>query len=192
MNISFGKKIPIAQCQIQNIKTGKFEPATVYELDCKDESDLLETRKPKSKWEYASYIHENMSDKYRYGAFSQDFDDCCFYILQDKNGETIGMAQTEEIYEDAYDLACLDTRKGKHYTFVGQTLLATVAREVQKKSGDILSVFGAVDSAMDFYKKVCGFKIGEFDRPYISAEDIPNFIQQTEERTNAKIIDLKG
>lgn len=192
MNISFGKKIPIAQCQIQNIKTGKFEPATVYEFDCKDESDLVETRKPKSQWQYANYIHENMSDKYRYGAFSQDFDDCCFYILQDKNGKTIGMAQTEEIYEDAYDLAYLDTKKGKHYKFVGQTLLATVAREVQKKSGDILSVFGAVDSAMDFYKKVCGFKIGEFDMPYIFAEDIPNFIKQTEERTKARIIDLKG
>ena len=192
MNISFGKKIPIAQCQIQNIKTGEFEPATVYELDCTEESDLLETRKPKSNWEYANYIHENMSDKYRYGSFSQDFDDCYFYILQDKNGNTIGMAQTEEIYEDAYDLAYLDTKKGKPYTFVGQTLLATVAREVQKKSGDILSVFGAVDSAINFYQKVCGFKIGEFDKPYISAEDIPNFIKQTEERTNAKIINLKG
>ena len=192
MNISFGKKIPIAQCQIQNIKTNKFEPAIIYELDCRDESDLLEARKPKSKWEYAKYIHENMCDKYRYGSFSQDFDGCYFYILQDKNGKTLGMAQTEEIYEDAFDLAYLDTKKEKNYKYVGQTLLAAVAREVQKKSGDILSVFGAVDSAMDFYKKTCGFKIGEFDRPYILYEEIPNFIKQTESRTNAPLIDLKG
>ena len=47
MNISFGKKIPIAQCQIQNLATKKFEPATIYELDCHDESDLLEVVKPK-------------------------------------------------------------------------------------------------------------------------------------------------
>ena len=192
MNISFGKKIPIIQTQIQNTKTGQFEPATVYELDCKDESDLLEVHKPKKEWEYAHYIHENMSDKYRYGAFSQDFDDCFFYVLENKDGETLGMAQTEEIYEDAYDLSYLDTKKRNGYKYVGQTLLATVAREVHKKSADILSVFGAVDSAMSFYEKVCGFKIGEFDKPYISYEDIPAFVKQTEERTKAKIIDLKG
>jgi hypothetical protein len=102
------------------------------------------------------------------------------------------MAQTEEIYEDAYDLAYLDTKKGKKYKYVGQTLLATITREVHKKSGDILSVFGAVESAMDFYEKICGFKIGEFDRPYIFYEEIPDFIKQTEERTNSPIIDLKG
>ena len=134
-----------------------------------------------------------MSDKYRYGAFSKDFNDCFFYVLENINGKTLGMAQTEEFYEDSYDLAYLDTQKGKNYKYVGQTLLATVAREVQKKSGDILSVFGAVDSAKDFYHKICGFKIGdEFDEPYISAEDIPTFVKQTEERTKAPIIDLKG
>jgi len=41
MNISFGKKIPLSQCQIQNKETGNFEKATVYELDCKDKNDIL-------------------------------------------------------------------------------------------------------------------------------------------------------
>ena len=36
-NISFGKKIPLTTCQIQDKKTGKFVPATLFEYDCKDE-----------------------------------------------------------------------------------------------------------------------------------------------------------
>ena len=41
-NISFGKKIPLTTCQIQDKKTGNFVPATLFEYDCKDEDDILE------------------------------------------------------------------------------------------------------------------------------------------------------
>ena len=192
MNISFGKKIPIAQCQIQNLTTGKFEPATVYELDCTDESDLLEVVKPSQEWEYAAYIHANMCDKVDFQKIFQSDGTDNFYILQNQQGETLGMSQVEEIYDGAHDLSYLDTKKDKQYKYVGQTLLATVAREVYKKASDIFSVYGAVDSAKDFYEKICGFKIGEFDMPYLSYEEIPAFIEQTESRTHAPIIDLKG
>ena len=192
MNISFGKKIPIAQCQIQNITTGKFEPATIYELDCTDESDLSEVVKPSREWEYAAYIHANMCDKVDYQRVFESGNNDCFYILQNKNGETLGMSQVEELYEGAYDLAYLDTKKDKEYKYVGQTLLATVAREVFKKTGEIFSIYGAVDSARAFYEKTCGFKIGEFNMPYIEIDEIPSFIKQTEKRTKSPIIDLKG
>ncbi|MBQ8886985.1 MAG: hypothetical protein IJY61_04720 [Candidatus Gastranaerophilales bacterium] len=191
MQISFGKKIPIAQCQIQNLKTGKFEPATVYELDCTDESDLLEVVKPTREWLYATYIHDNMCDRIELQNVYKEYDNSSFYILQNKDGETLGMSQVEEIYEGAFDLSYLDTKKKKPYKYVGQTLLATVAREVYQKATDAFSVYGAVDSARDFYEKICGFKIGEFDMPYLPYEEIPAFIEQTESRTHAPIIDLK-
>ena len=36
MNISFGQKIPMYHCSVQNTKTKEFVPATVYEYDCCD------------------------------------------------------------------------------------------------------------------------------------------------------------
>ena len=192
MNISFGKKIPIAKCQIQNLTTGRFEPATIFELDCKDESDLLEVVKPSREWEYAAYIHSNMCDKVDLQKIFGNDDTDRFYILQNKYGETLGMSQVEEIYDGAYDLAYLDTKKDKQYKYVGQTLLATVAREVFKKAGDSFSVYGAVDSAIKFYEKVCGFQLGDLGMPYLPWDEIPKFIKQTEKRTQSQIIDLKG
>ena len=192
MNISFGKKIPIAQCRIQNLTTGRFEPATIFELDCKDESDLLEAVKPSTEWEYAAYIHSNMCDKVDLQKIFGDDDSDTFYILQNQHGETLGMSQVEEIYDGAYDLAYLDTKKDKKYKYVGQTLLSTVAREVFKKAGDSFSVYGAVDSAIKFYEKICGFKLGDLGMPYLPCEEIPQFIKQTEIRTQSPIIDLKG
>ena len=38
--ISFGAKIPIAKCKIQNKESGQFENATVYEYTCSDKSDV--------------------------------------------------------------------------------------------------------------------------------------------------------
>ena len=89
-------------------------------------------------------------------------------------------------------LAYLDTKKDKQYKYVGQTLLATVAREVFKKAGDSFSVYGAVDSAIKFYEKVCGFQLGDLGMPYLPWDEIPKFIKQTEKRTQSQIIDLKG
>ena len=192
MNITFGKKIPIARCQIQNLTTGKFEPATVFELDCKDESDLFETVKPNNEWKYAAYIHDNMCDKVDFQKVFGNDDSNSFYILQNQQGETLGMSQLEEIYDGAFDLGYLDTKKDKNYKYVGQVLLATIAREVSKKASDIFTIYGAVDSAKDFYVKICGFKIGEFDMPYLQIEEIPAFVKQTEDRIHSSIIDLKG
>ena len=191
MNISFGKKIPIAQCQIQSIKTGKFEPATIYELDCKDETDVIETLKPQDKWIYARSINRNMCNKYIQQQQGEE-SSSTFYILENKDGKTLGMAQTDELLKKAHNLAFLDTEKDKQYKYVGQTLLASIAKNIMDKDGIRLSVFEPVPTAVPFYDKICGFQnIGNLlltaDR-----QEMKDFISRTQERTKSTLIDLKG
>ncbi|MBQ8886984.1 MAG: GNAT family N-acetyltransferase [Candidatus Gastranaerophilales bacterium] len=191
MNISFGKKIPIMQTQIQNLQTGAFEPATVYELDCTDETDILETIKPQNSWTYARDINRNMCDKYIQQQIGED-SNLSFYILQNQKGETLGMAQTEEQIKNAHNLSLFDTKKNKQYKYVGQTLLASVSKDIMSKAGVRLSVFDPHPSAIAFYDKICGFQ--NFGNIFLSADkkQMNKFIQQTEQRTNAQLVNLKG
>lgn len=190
MNISFGRKIPIIQTQIQNKSTGNFESATVYELDCQDETDILETMKPQDSWTYARDININMYEKYIQQQKGEK-SDMAFYILQSQNGETLGMAQTQKQIKNAHNLALFDTKKDKGYKFVGQTLLASIAKDIMNKDGIRLSVFEPHPTAIEFYDKVCGFQ--NFGDIFLSADkaQMNAFIDRTEQRTKAPLLNLK-
>ena len=192
MSIVFGRKIPIIQTQIQNNKTGCFEPATVFELDCHDEQDLLETLKPSTKWIYAKQINQNMLKKYTQIKQGNGKNTDTFYILQNKYGETLGMAQTQKMKKNAFNLALIDTKKDKDYKFVGQTLLASISKDIINKSGIRLSIFEPIQSAVPFYDSVCGFQ--NFGDMFLSADirQMNTFIKKTEHQTSAPLINLKG
>ena len=191
MNISFRRKIPIMQTQIQNLQTGEFESATVYELDCKDDTDIIETMKPQHLWTYAKSINQNMCDKYIRQQKGEKTN-TSFYILQNKSGETLGMAQTEEQIKKAHNLSLFDTQKEKGYKYVGQTLLASVSKDILSKDGIRLSVFDPHPTALAFYDRVCGFQ--NFGDIFMSADrkQMNKFINQTEQRTKAPLVDLRG
>lgn len=191
MNISFGRKIPIIQTQIQNKSTGKFESATVFELDCNDETDILETMKPQNLWTYARDINKNMCEKY-INQQKGEKSDMSFYILQSQKGETLGMAQTQEQIKNAHNLALFDTKKDKSYKFVGQTLLASIAKDIMNKDGIRLSVFDPHPTAIGFYDKICGFQ--NFGDIFLSADkaQMNSFIARTEQRTKSLLVDLQG
>ena len=112
MNISFGQKIPITQTQILNKRTGSFEKATVFELDCSDETDLLETMKSPGNWIYARSINNNMLEKYLQLKNGEE-NDSSFYVLENKDGETLGMAETKELLNGNHNLSLFDTQKEK-------------------------------------------------------------------------------
>ena len=88
MNISFGRKIPIIKCQIQDTDTGKFEPATVYQIDCKDESDVLEIRNLPDTWQYKLGIAKNMDRKHQLLKHYNQAED----VRRDMAGEVRGPA----------------------------------------------------------------------------------------------------
>ena len=192
MNISFGQKIPIMQTQIKNLQTGNFEPATVFELDCKDEEDIEETSSlEKNSFGFANKITANM--RYKHRQFKKGINDKnSFYILQNKSGETLGIAQTEEGLKKGHQLEYLETKYDTNYKYVGQTLLASITKDIMNKDGIRLSIFEPVPTAVTFYDKICGFQnIGNLlltaDR-----QEMQDFISKTEQRTQAPLINLKG
>lgn len=192
MNVSFGAKVPIAKCQIQNVETGSYEPAVIYEIDCNDKSDINTVTKPASEWKYSKLIQKDMQEKINYKKIYSGYDVSSFYILENQYGETLGMSEMTEFYDGSYDLTYLDTKNGKPYKYVGQTLLATTAREAYKKGTKVFTIYSAVLSALDFYTQVCGFKDCGLFVPTMKRGEIPHFVKQTERRTKAPILDFVG
>ena len=192
MNISFGKKIPIALAQIQNKKTEEFEQATIYEVDCKDEHDLFEVRNDSKNWNFPDAFATNMHCKYVTHKQYKVNNASSFYILQNQDYETLGRIQIDTEDYDKYTVEWLDTKKNNGYRFVGQTLLATAAKEVLDNNGSTLAVLGAVEDAIPFYTDVCQFQEVGKDRFYMDKDEIKDFIRRTEKRTNATLIDLKA
>lgn len=193
MKVSFGQKIPVALTQIQNKSTEEFEPATIYEVDCKDEYDYTELKKDRLDWNFSWYISENMQCKYlTFKHYNHIDDKNLFYVLRNQNNEDIGRIHIEEKTNNAFAIEWLDTKDNNGYRFIGQTLLATVAKEVLNKGGKAFIIQGAVDDAIPFYKHVCRFTdCGEYGF-HMDEQQMKDFIARTEKRTNGPIIDLKA
>ena len=191
MTISFGQKIPIALAQIQNKKTEEFEQATIYEVDCKDEYDYIETRNDSKDWNFPFEFWRNMQRKYFIWKEHKAVEPNHFYILQNQDYKTLGRIQVDENDDKKYTVEWFDTKKNNGYRFVGQTLLATAAKEVLNNNGSTLAVLGAVEDAIPFYTDVCQFKEVGKDRFYMNKNEIKDFIKRTEKRTNGSLIDLK-
>ncbi len=192
MNISFGRKVPITRCKIQDTSTGKFERATVSQIDCKDESDILEIKNLPDIWRYKLSIAKNMERKHHLlKNFGQE-DYSTFYVLQDKDDKIIGLSQIEETEDGVYDLTYLESSSLGRKKYVGQALLAAVAEDVLQKRGTKLTVNDAVDSAFNFYTDTCGFEDVYGYYLKMNREQMNQFIEQTEDRTQGILVDLRG
>ena len=191
MKISFGRKIPKIQCQIQNKETGKFIPATVYEVDCKDEADFQEIRKLDRKWHFRNDIALGMEQKHAIQTYLKQKSNVSFYAMKDNKGELIGLAQTKTV-NGITDINYLTTKPRNEYKYVGQTMVAAIGKETLKKGYNQLTITTSIDETMDFYKKKCGFKqYGKYILR-MNAEQIRKSVETIENRTKAQFINLKG
>ena len=95
MNISFKRKIPIAQCQIFDKEENKFVSATVHEYDCKTMSDICEVQKLGASWQFTNSIIYNMQVKNRC-IYTGHPNSSRFFNIEKGNGEIIGLALCEE------------------------------------------------------------------------------------------------
>ena len=64
MSVSLGKNIPIARCQIKDLKQDKLIPATLNELDCSDKNDITEVESVFGTWNFRNTILKEMHNKY--------------------------------------------------------------------------------------------------------------------------------
>ena len=156
MKISFGRKIPKIRCQILEKETGKFTPATVYEIDCKDEADFLEIKRLDRRWHFKSDIAKNMEQKHAVQTYLKQKSNLSFYAIQDKNNELVGLAQTKTV-NGITDINYITTKPRNEYKYVGQTLVAAIGKEALKKGNTQLTITTSIDEAVDFYRKKMWF-----------------------------------
>ena len=190
MQISFGKKIPIAQCQIYDNQQQKFVKAVISEFDCKDKSDITEIKSLGPNWQYKETISSNMGIKNFLITKGRKYEGR-FLAIENPEGEIIGISHFDDLKRKS-ELRFLESRKDHRYKYVGQNLIATIGKILINTNQSKLIVRSAVPTAIDFYEKTCGFKnLGHYDLE-MDNDDIQRFIKQTEDRTETKIIDLQG
>lgn len=200
--ISFGKKIPISNVNIYDRRNDKYIPATVYELDCMDKEDIDIVK-------YNIYTHcfnERMADsmeaKYLFykslfcfqgdslRELIMDMPDKNFYILETPYEEVIGICQVKEKNEDRDLVEFLESGGGEAYKYVGQNLLAVVAKCAAALKKDI-EISLPVDDK--FYTEKCGFrKMKPGPDLEMNPDEIDDFVKKVETRTQGKIIDIRA
>ena len=192
MNIYFGKKLPITTCQIYDNERKKFVKATCYEYDCKDKSDIAEIKKIDDEWTYKEETLDNMKRKFtanKNGLHS----DIAIFSLENEQGEILGLCNAEN-KKRAMEVRFLESKQDGKHKFVGQTLLASIGKEMLKnKQQKEFVIKTAIASAYDFYEKTCGFVMDSIFNSDLRMGRIQTykFIKQTQERTQSPIIDLK-
>ena len=191
MQISFGRKIPITQCQIYDNEHKKFTKATCYAFDCKDKSDIDEIQEMGDDWRY---LNETIYDMKR-GLLHRDnanMTSVVVYTLEKPDGEKLGLCSTEDRGR-RIDVKYIETKQDNKHKFAGQTLLASIGTQILNNSHFLLLIRNAVGSASEFYKTTCGFREEKDSADFsMNREGIRQFIKQTETRTHSPIIELEA
>ena len=190
--INFCAKIPVVSCQIQNKANKTFENATIYEYDCKDKRDIdeLEQIAETKKWEYGWNIWGNAHNK-RNGK-NPKFQYNRIYAMESQDGKLIGLCDTEE-KEEKITVRHLEASKNHEYKYIGQTILASLAKKTFNQNKNSLIIKNAQPNAWGFYTKACGFNFDFESKDQYSIDmimrrnEIPHFVRQTEEKTNSPI-----
>ena len=201
MQISFGKKIPVNTCSIYDKRRRKYVEATVYEIDCKDKSDVDYIKRMEGNWIYKDQISYGIERKYNRltgenakfweRAKEQGIEDNGYYSLEAPNKEVLCVCETEPFGREV-DISFLESKRNWRYKYAGQAMLASVANNLLG-SEQILTVKAPANSAMGFYENACGFrKNPKYSGYEMSQKDMGDFIQRTEEKTNGRIINYQG
>lgn len=203
-NISFGKKIPITTCQIQDKKTGKYIPATFYEYDCKDEEDILELVFTGSKWYFVDSIVKNMSEKLKINEmFKTDEKSDLrnhpiiknnlnkrFFSLQLNDGKILGICQARN-KNSSLDIDYIESQNCNH-KYIGLNMLASLGiKSLQENKGNVIIGLSTTE-ARSFYTDKCGFETDNKGNLVLNKPHIKKLIRQTQKETHSKIINLNA
>ena len=191
LSISFGQKIPTAQCSVLDKKKDRFIPAILYELDCSDSSDIDEISNIKAPMPFKNSIAANMRLKYAYQKISSRKGNLDFYIFQTDEEKTLGICQVKKV-DNNIEIDYISTLQDKRYKYAGQSMLAAIGMRLLKKNGSKLIIGVSTEDALPFYTEKCGFKQTQNEALKMNKKHIQKFIRRTQKKTNSPIIDLRG
>ena len=191
-SVSFGRKIPIAECKVKDIKSGRYVPVKMYEFDCTEQSDIDEVKNlPSNFYFYKTAIATEMETKKRAKEKYSIDTGVSHYVMQSRNGEILGIACVRN-NEETYGVKFIQTTQNSTHKYIGQTMLATMAKLALDDNRKKFEIFFPTDEAMDFYTKKCGFKKGDSYRNLeMYQKDMKKFIFRTQLKTHAPIVDIR-
>ena len=189
--ISFKKSL-VANCSVLHECQGPL-PCSIYRLSEREDSDYFELLPNKKDWENARYLNYLIEDL---NALS-DFPYFSIYTLENKDGECLGYTEIAENTNDSYEILLLETapkfiskntKNPKFYKYIGETLIAFLAKKSLKEKKSFLDVEPSV-TAEQFYTHNCFFKKPHNnDSPYfLKRSKYKKIISQNEEHTSSKI-----
>jgi hypothetical protein len=156
IKVSFGQKIPIASCKLKNSKNEDVK-AKVYELDCKDLSDIAEITNAQGRWRYRPIIYEDMLRKFAFNKISNKEYDTEFYVLENEKDGVLGMTEVVKNGKNI-NIQYIEAHDKHEYKHVGKSLIGAVGLTALKHNFKGFGVNGPVSEAMEFYTEKCGFK----------------------------------
>ena len=154
--VSFGKKIPVATCKVKNIQRNKFIDATLYELDCKDRTDIKEVGSLKDGWSFKYSILSDMRRK-MYLENSERMVCSYFYALENQKNEIIGLAEVMKMYPSLI-LSYIVSEPDKKYKYVGQNIIGLLGKMALEEKLKEIYIPTPILEARKFYTKKCGFE----------------------------------
>lgn len=189
-SISFGKQIPVVNCQVKDNRTGEYIPVTMYEYDCYDQEDIEEVRNLPEFWTYNKAIANDMSEKkYCLEKLYSDAGISC-YVLKTKKNETIGITSVRNS-RNRSEVKLIQTAQNGRYKYAGQAMLASLALIALNDRKSTFKILYPTNEAMDFYRKKCKFKkIKKSSNLEMNEKGMRSFVKRTQLRTHAPLIDV--
>lgn len=186
--ISFGKKIPIANCKVLDAKSKKSIEATFFEYDCKDHKDSLEVAYLGGKWAFRDALSTGMERKFRRYLRGKPQEPYRYYGIQTTNGQILGLCNTAD-YATHTDVEYIARDLSKNYKYVGQMMLAQIAKQTLVNDKRQLIIKNPTDDNYGFYEKGCGFEFCDeygFDMQ-MERKKMAQFVMNIEDKTNCSI-----
>ena len=190
ISISFGKKIPKMQFQIQKKDTKEYVPAIFSEVDCTDDTDYTEVKNLDRHWAFKNNIAERIEQKNSIQRYFKQKTNISIYEMHDNIGQLIGIAQTQT-QNGVCNIDYIVTKPNNEYKYVGQAMITAIGKETLSNNGRVITIMTPVDDAIPFYTNACGFKIfGELFLK-MTSNQILELIKRTEQKTKAPIINIE-
>ncbi|MBR6162512.1 hypothetical protein IKQ26_01295 [bacterium] len=196
MKISFKSKIPVSECQVYDRQNKTFIPATLYEFDCRDYSDLQHFKHNVYKWTYMPGFISNMRIKFMHLCHNTGdrrvLDANKFYSLELPDNRIVGFCETVD-FRNSTNVYYLETDGERRYKYAGQSILASLSKQMlNSKVNQEMTVNAPARSARNFYIDKCGFDIRGEKALYLDRKGMSDFVQTFEERTRKPIVNLLG
>ena len=192
-SISFGKKTPVVMCKVKELATRKYVPVKLFEYDCKEQSDIDEVQNlPYDFYFYKTAIAREMETKKKAREKYSIDTGVSHYVMQDNNGDILGIASVRND-EETYAVKFIQTTQNSTHKYIGQTMLASMAKIALIDNRKVFEIYFPTDEAMGFYTHKCGFKHGDSYRNLVMLpKDMKKFIFKTQLKTHAPIVDIRG